>query len=71
MSSYICKNFQLSIPYNFQFHHMVLKCLPSALNTILEIFYQWKSFSLIEYSGPVEYSTKSKFFLEPMTSSMF
>ena len=25
MSSYICQNFQLSILYNFQFYHMVLK----------------------------------------------
>ena len=33
MSPYICQNFQLLIPYNFQFHHMVWKRFPTALNS--------------------------------------
>ena len=38
MSSYTCENFQLFILYNFQFHHMVLKQLPTDLNSIFDIF---------------------------------
>ena len=41
MSSYTFKNFQLFIPYNFQFDYVFLKRLPLVLNPIFDFFQKY------------------------------